>query len=196
MHPEQLAYVLYTSGSYWASPRESRSGTARFSNFLMSMRETPGLCEHDTLLAVTPLSFDIAGLELFLPLITGAQIVLATEAQARDGHALKRLLEIYPITVMQATPASWRLLLAGGWAGAGAQGLKALCGGEALQAELAAQLQARRVQLWNMCGPTETTVWSSTRAVALSARSDDAPPASTPPAAGHCRHRSNDSPCA
>jgi len=108
---------------------------------------------------VTPISFDIAALELFLPLITGATVVIASKDILSNpsmiGHAIKH----YKITMMQATPATWQLLIDTGWQGE--PGLKALCGGEALTRKLADQLLKRTGQLWNMYGPTETTVWSS-----------------------------------
>jgi non-ribosomal peptide synthetase component F len=105
------------------------------------------------------LSFDIAALEIFLPLGVGARIVLANEMQAKDGAALASLLQDSGATILQATPAGWRMLLAGGWRGA--RGLKGLCGGEALPPDLARQLVEAGVGLWNMYGPTETTIWSS-----------------------------------
>ncbi|RYZ33774.1 MAG: non-ribosomal peptide synthetase, partial [Myxococcaceae bacterium] len=124
------------------------------------MQEAPGLTSQDVLLAVTTLSFDIAVLELFLPLTTGAQVVLASRDTAADGPLLKAALESQGVTVMQATPSTWRLLLEAGWQPR--PGFKALCGGEALPRELAEALLARVGSLWNMYGPTETTVWSTT----------------------------------
>jgi acyl-coenzyme A synthetase/AMP-(fatty) acid ligase/acyl carrier protein len=123
------------------------------------MREKPGLQPNDRLLAVTTLSFDIAGLELFLPLITGAQVILASRAAAADGRLLLKLIKDSGATVLQATPAPWRLLLEAGWTGA--PGFKILCGGEALPRDLANQLVSRG-EVWNMYGPTETTIWSAT----------------------------------
>jgi thioesterase domain-containing protein/acyl carrier protein len=108
--------------------------------------------------AVTTLSFDIAVLELQLPLMVGATIVIASRDETIDGHALRGLLEEHRATVMQATPVTWRMLLEAGWRG---NGIKALVGGEALPRNLADQLSALGVELWNMYGPTETTVWST-----------------------------------
>jgi amino acid adenylation domain-containing protein len=156
--PEALAYVLYTSGST-GRPKGVQIAHRSVVNFLSSMRRAPGLTPDDVLLSVTTLSFDIAGLELFLPLTTGARVVLVRAAVAADGDALLRALTTSGATVMQATPATWRLLLAAGWQGT--PGLKALCGGEALPGELAAGLLARCDSLWNMYGPTETTIWST-----------------------------------
>ena len=123
------------------------------------MQQEPGLGGDDRLLAVTTLSFDIAALELFLPLLTGARLVLASGETARDGVRLQRRLQEAEITVMQATPATWRLLLETGWAGD--RNLRIWCGGEALTRELAEQLLPRCAALWNMYGPTETTIWSA-----------------------------------
>src|SRR5262249_7004751 len=128
-------------------------------NFLTSMAEQPGLEAGDTLLAVTTLSFDIAGLELYLPLMLGARVVLASRDEAMDALKLTGLLVQSQATVMQATPATWRMLLDGGWEGD--TGLKALCGGEALSSELASRLREHCGALWNLYGPTETTIWSS-----------------------------------
>lgn len=155
---EDDAYVIYTSGST-GKPKGVRVPHRAVVNLLSSLAREPGLHEHDVMLAVTTLSFDIAVSELLLPLVIGAQIVLATREQATDGQALRALLEESGATTMQATPATWRMLLETGWSGARA--LKALCGGEALPAELAGALLTRVSQLWNMYGPTETTVWST-----------------------------------
>ena len=123
------------------------------------MREKPGLTQNDVLLAVTTLSFDIAGLEFFLPLTVGALVVIASVEATADAAQLVSLLERHRITVMQATPATWHLLLEANWTGN--PNLKILCGGEAWSSELAEQLLPRCGSLWNMYGPTEATVWSS-----------------------------------
>jgi acyl-coenzyme A synthetase/AMP-(fatty) acid ligase len=128
-------------------------------NFLTAMRERPGITPNDVLVAVTTLSFDIAVLELFLPLTVGATAVIATREVSTDGAALGRLLESENATMMQATPATWRLLFDAGWTGR--PKLRALCGGEALPIDLANRLQPAVLELWNMYGPTETTVWST-----------------------------------
>ena len=156
--PDDVAYVLYTSGST-GKPKGVRVGQRGVVNFLASMRHAPGMTMNDQLLSVTTLSFDIAALELFLPLCVGAEIVLATYEESRDGLLLRRLLEQHPITVMQATPVTWRFLLESGWKGD--PGLTALCGGEPMTLDLAEALLARVGRLWNMYGPTETTVWST-----------------------------------
>jgi amino acid adenylation domain-containing protein len=152
------AYVIYTSGST-GRPKGVEIEHRSLTNFLCSMAREPGLKETDVLLAVTTLAFDIAGLELFLPLITGAQIVLASRETALDGFALGRLLSTSGATVMQATPATWRILFEAGWKGN--RWLRALCGGEAMDRDLAARLVSTCGSVWNMYGPTETTIWSS-----------------------------------
>lgn len=152
------AYIIYTSGST-GRPKGVAVPHAAVSNFLASMAREPGMVASDRLLAVTTLSFDIAVLELLLPLAVGAQIVLASHDDARDGQALGRLIERHQVTMMQATPATWRMLIDAGWMGG--PEFKALVGGEALSQDLASQLLVRVGELWNMYGPTETTVWST-----------------------------------
>ena len=158
--PNDLAYVIYTSGST-GRPKGVQVPHRSVANFLWSMRRRPGLDGDDRLLAVTTLSFDIAVLELYLPLLAGARVVIAGADVAADGAQLAELLDTSGATVMQATPATWRMLLAAGWEGAPAL-RKVLCGGEALTPDLAAALLEQKVELWNMYGPTETTVWSTT----------------------------------
>ncbi|WP_414582651.1 amino acid adenylation domain-containing protein [Scytonema sp. PCC 10023] len=161
--PDNLAYVIYTSGST-GKPKGVQIPHGALSNFLQAMRQTPGLTEQDTLLAVTTISFDIAALELFLPLIVGARLVVTSREVASDGVQLSAKLTDSKATVIQATPATWQLLLAAGWAGN--HSLKVLCGGEALPGHLANQLLDRCGSLWNMYGPTETTIWSAASQVA------------------------------
>lgn len=156
--PEDLAYVIYTSGST-GRPKGVEIEHRQFVAFLRAMEAAPGLGPDDVLLSVTTISFDIAGLELWGPLTRGGCVVIAPTSAQGDGAALASLIEREAVTVLQATPATWRLLLASGWAGA--PRLKALCGGEAMPRELAADLVGRVGELWNMYGPTETTVWSS-----------------------------------
>jgi non-ribosomal peptide synthetase component F len=155
---EAIAYVIYTSGST-GKPKGVCVPHRAVANFLSSMRREPGLAADDRLLAVTTLSFDIAVLELLLPITSGACVVIATRGEIIDGRALSELIHARAISVMQATPSTWRMLIEAGWSGR--CGLKALCGGEALPADLAGKLIERCDSLWNMYGPTETTVWSS-----------------------------------
>ena len=156
--PEQLAYVIYTSGST-GQPKGVQIPHRALVNFLVTMGETPGLNDDDVLVAVTTLSFDIAGLELYLPLVNGARVVVASAQTAGDPRALASLLESSAATIMQATPTTWRMLLDSGWAPE--TPIKALCGGEALPVVLADRLVALGLELWNMYGPTETTIWST-----------------------------------
>ena len=161
------AYVIYTSGST-GTPKGVVLPHAAVSNFLESMRTEPGLRASDRIVAVTTLSFDIAVLELLLPLWVGATTVIASREQAGDGRLLRDLILANDVNVMQATPATWRLLLEAGFTPP--QGFVALCGGEALPLDLAEQLRQQCAALWNMYGPTETTVWSTTWKVAPRAR--------------------------
>ena len=161
--PEDLAYVIYTSGST-GKPKGVEVRHAALVNLLESMQEAPGMNETDKLLAVTTLSFDIAGLEMFLPLVSGGRLVVAGKTAVADGVALGELLKTSGATMMQATPVSWRLLLDGGWK-AGPRGLKALCGGEAMPRELAGRLLEAGAEVWNLYGPTETTIWSTVEKV-------------------------------
>ena len=156
--PEDLAYVIYTSGST-GRPKGVQVEHRNVVSFLAAMRREPGMDASDVLLAVTTMSFDIAGLEIWLPLCVGARVVIASRTDLIDGQRLIDLLEQYGVTLLQATPATWRLLVDAGWAGR--PGLKALCGGEALQRDLASSLLLRVGELWNMYGPTETTIWST-----------------------------------
>jgi amino acid adenylation domain-containing protein len=161
--PDDVAYVIYTSGST-GRPKGVQVEHRNAVSFLEAMRREPGLRASDVLLAVTTLSFDIAGLEIWLPLSVGAKVVLASKADVLIGAKLIELIERHRVTAMQATPSTWRLLLEAGWSGK--SDLKALCGGEAMPVDLAAALLPKVAQLWNMYGPTETTIWSTTSRVA------------------------------
>jgi amino acid adenylation domain-containing protein len=162
VNPDNLAYVLFTSGSS-GKPKGVEISHRAVVNFLNSMREVPGMTAQDTLLSVTTLSFDIFGLEIWLPLTSGAKVVIASEEVARDGKGLATLMRLSGATVMQATPSTWRLLLEAGWEGN--PHLKILCGGESWPDELAEQLLPKCSTLWNMYGPTETTIWSAVHQV-------------------------------
>ena len=156
--PEDLAYVLYTSGST-GRPKGVNVTHGALANFLISMGQRPGLAADDVLAALTTISFDIAGLELYLPLTVGARIELVSRQVATDGRALAGLLSGTRATILQATPATWRLLLETNWRPANR--FRALCGGEPLSRQLADSLLERVDELWNMYGPTETTIWST-----------------------------------
>ncbi|MFB2976514.1 amino acid adenylation domain-containing protein [Microseira sp. BLCC-F43] len=152
-----LAYVIYTSGST-GKPKGVQIQHGAVVNFLTSMRQTPGITERDILLSVTTITFDIAGLELYLPLIVGASVVIASREVASDGIQLLAEIADSGATIMQATPATWRMLLE---AGLPKMPLKILCGGEALPQNLSQQLLDKCDSLWNLYGPTETTIWSA-----------------------------------
>jgi amino acid adenylation domain-containing protein len=156
--PGDPGYLIYTSGST-GKPKGVVVPHRAIVNFLTSMAREPGLTGDDVLVAVTTLSFDIAVLELQLPLTLGASAVIATRDETVDGRALGALLEQHRATVMQAAPVTWRMLLEAGWTGRAP--FKALVGGETMPKDLADQLIARGVEVWNMYGPTETTVWST-----------------------------------
>ncbi len=162
LSPENLAYVIHTSGST-GLPKGVQVPHRALANFLHSMRNDAGLTAADRLLAVTTLSFDIAALELFLPLVIGAQVVIAALETSTDAQQLAQALEDHEISAMQATPATWRMLVDSGWQGT--PGLKVLCGGEALPRDLAGELLARGASLVNLYGPTETTIWSASQPV-------------------------------
>ncbi|WP_420126319.1 amino acid adenylation domain-containing protein, partial [Longimicrobium sp.] len=162
LSPAHLAYVIYTSGST-GRPKGVAVPHRGVVNLLGSMREIVGMEPADRLLAVTTYAFDISVLEIFLPLLHGAATIVLPRERAADPSPLAEAIRVYAPTVMQATPATWRMLVSAGWEGA--PGMRALCGGEALPAELAAAVRQRVGGLWNVYGPTETTIWSTTEAV-------------------------------
>jgi amino acid adenylation domain-containing protein len=159
--PSALAYVIFTSGST-GRPKGVRVRQRGLSAFLAAMAQRPGLTETDRVLAVTTVSFDIAALELFGPLVVGGAVRLATVEDALDGARLAALMAQDGTTVFQATPATYKLLLTADWQ---APNVKALCGGEALPRDLAEAILPCCGALWNMYGPTETTIWSSVERV-------------------------------
>jgi amino acid adenylation domain-containing protein len=156
--PSDLAYMIFTSGST-GKPKGVQIEHRSLTNLLQSMERMPGFLPSDTLLAVTTLAFDIAGLEIYLPLLAGGRVVIASRATASDGRLLISLLERSGASVMQATPATWRLLFESGWRGD--PKLKVLVGGDTLPLDLGKQLVSSCGQVWNMYGPTETTIWSA-----------------------------------
>jgi amino acid adenylation domain-containing protein len=160
--PSGLAYVIFTSGST-GRPKGVEIQHRALLNFLESMRREPGLREGERLLAITTVSFDIAALELFLPLVVGGEVELVAHADCVDAERLRDRLESSRPDVMQATPTTWRMLVEAGWAGS--PGLRILSGGEPLSRELADELLRRGKCLWNMYGPTETTIWSTVHEV-------------------------------
>ena len=161
-----LAYVIFTSGST-GQPKGVGIEHRAVTNLLASFRRALRLGRHDRFVAVTTLSFDIALLELLLPLVCGADLVIATADEAREPDRLRSLIERTAATAMQATPQTWRLLESAGGVPAGLR--LRLCGGETLPADLADLLTAPGVVLWNLYGPTETTVWSAAGVVTSAA---------------------------
>ncbi|WP_406191911.1 amino acid adenylation domain-containing protein [Streptomyces sp. NBC_01017] len=157
-HPHHLAYVIYTSGST-GLPKGVAVDHAALASFLRSVAERPGLGADDRVLALTPLSFDISILELFLPLTRGATVVMAPRAANTDPELLAATIAEAGVSVVQATPTTWRMLLASGWTDG--HGRVLLSGGEPLDPQLARDLLATGGSLWNLYGPTEATVWAT-----------------------------------
>jgi amino acid adenylation domain-containing protein/FkbH-like protein len=155
---QSLAYIIYTSGST-GKPKGVKVHHQSVVNLISCMLRTPGISENDVLLAVVTLSFDMSVYELFLPLSAGAAIVVADSQDIRDGKTLINLIEKHNITILQAAPSLYYLLLASGWKGK--TNLKALCGGEALTSSIVDKILPMVGELWNCYGPTETTVYST-----------------------------------
>ncbi|RAN35588.1 non-ribosomal peptide synthetase [Hyphomonas pacifica] len=166
--PEDVAYVIYTSGST-GRPKGVEVEHRNLAAFLVAMRDEPGIKPGQTLLSVTTPSFDIFGLEAWLPLSSGARMVVAARETALDGRALAALMDSEGVDILQATPATWNVLIETGWKGR--EGMKALCGGESLPHALAEGLVQRVGEVWNMYGPTETTIWSTVQRIT---KADDA----------------------
>ncbi|MDB4286020.1 amino acid adenylation domain-containing protein [bacterium] len=158
VNSDNLAYIIYTSGST-GKPKGVMMNHYSLVNFFWSMRNSPGMDQDAVVLALASISFDISTLEIFLPLMVGAKVVVASEEMTTNPLLIGETINLHHINIMQATPATWQLLLDTGWTGK--PGLKALCGGEAITRRMADQLLGRVGSLWNMYGPTETTVWSS-----------------------------------
>ena len=161
-NPESIAYLLYTSGST-GKPKGVPITNKSLVNLLLSMAKEPGIKETDKQLAVTTISFDIANVELFSPLLNGATIVMVDSETARDGRLLIELLRSKKITILQATPTTWKMLLETNWEEK--LKLKACCGGEALTKELAQKILSKCESLWNMYGPTEVTIVSTVKEI-------------------------------
>jgi len=154
----ELMYIIYTSGST-GKPKGVEVTHQNVVNFLQSMQQRPGFTSADKLLSVTTIAFDIAVLEIFLPLVSGGTVEIASKSMCNDAPLLLERLNRGDITVMQATPTTWRMLIQFGWGGSSK--LKALVGGEALPSDILPELISNTAELWNMYGPTETTVWST-----------------------------------
>lgn len=155
--PGDLAYIIYTSGST-GRPKGVMVRHRSLTNVLWAMREAPGISRSDRMLALATISFDIATLDMLLPLIAGASVAIASTDSSLEPHQLRQLVEGSRITVLQTTPVAWRMLAEAGWKAN--PGFKMLCGGEALPRALANKLLESGGELWNCYGPTEITIWS------------------------------------
>lgn len=175
--PDDLAYLIFTSGST-GRPKGVPITRAAMMNFLLAMADKPGIAAEDRVLALTTISFDISVLELFLPLIAGATVYVVSKRDSLDPQSLSRVIDEKRLTLMQATPATWRLLYDYGWRPQRHQ--KLLCGGEAFPLSLANGLVACAGEVWNMYGPTEATVWSSCHRVTASDLQDGRIPLGDP----------------
>ena len=163
LHGDDVAYVLFTSGST-GRPKGVRILQRNLVNFLGSMLQAPGFSAEDALVAVTTLSFDISGLELYLPLLCGGRVVIADDEEVTDPQALAAVIRDCDVSILQTTPTLLRMLLDGAGDDA-VTGLKLLVGGEALPRSLADRALSHASELWNMYGPTETTIWSTVQRV-------------------------------
>jgi amino acid adenylation domain-containing protein len=163
-NPDTLAYILYTSGST-GKPKGVAIEQHSLVNLLLSVQRSPGMNADDIILGITTISFDIAELEMFLPLVSGAQLIIVDSEVARDGRALLDIIQTERVSIMQATPFTWRMIMQSGWNKR--LPLKAFCGGEAMGKDLAERLLERCDELWNMYGPTETTIYSTIKKVTL-----------------------------
>lgn len=155
---EDIAYILYTSGST-GKPKGVQIRHLNLINYLLSMKKEPGITAADKVLAVTTISFDIAGLDIYWPLISGAQLLVVNSETAKDGRLLLDIVKEEKVSIMQATPYTWRMMIEAGWDSL--LPLKVLCGGEALPKDLTTKLLKRCTELWNLYGPTETTIYST-----------------------------------
>ena len=153
---EVPAYVIYTSGSTGV-PKGVIIPRAALDNVLEAMLSDVRMGPEHVFLSITPVSFDISALEIYMPLMSGAQVVLATYDQSVDGQAIRQLIEANAVTTLQATPSLWSLILEAGWTPQ--PGFRILCGGEALPQDLADRLCAQGAELYHLYGPTEATVW-------------------------------------
>jgi amino acid adenylation domain-containing protein len=156
--PHRLAYILYTSGST-GRPKGVEISQAALVNLLLAMRDQPGCSPDDTVLAITTFTFDISILELFLPLVCGARLVLADTQAVLDPERLTHLINHHHVSLAQATPVTWKMLVQADWHPA--RRIKGITGGEKLPEDLARELVSRNVEFWNQYGPTETTIYST-----------------------------------
>lgn len=162
LYPETIAYVIYTSGTT-GIPKGVSVSRGSLDNFLTSMSHYFLNEAHAIALATTTFTFDIAALELFLPIWQHKTLFLANEREHKDPLNIGALLQAHPITLLQGTPSFWSMLYASGWQGK--EDLVALCGGEPLTAQIAKHLLPHVLSLWNMYGPTEATIWCSLKEI-------------------------------
>lgn len=160
--PQDTAYIIYTSGST-GNPKGVEIGHQSLLNFLTSIQQVPGITENDVLFSVTTYSFDISILEFFAPLISGATLYIANQNLLSEPNLIIRKLEELKPTIIQATPSFYQMLFNANWQGD--KQLKILCGGDLLSESLAQKLISHSSALWNMYGPTETTIWSSVKKI-------------------------------
>ncbi|TDW48165.1 amino acid adenylation domain-containing protein [Flavobacterium sp. 270] len=162
IYSNDTAYIIYTSGST-GNPKGVQIGHQSLLNFLCSMQQKPGVSSNDILFSVTTYSFDISILEFFAPLISGATLYIATQEVLKDPFAIIQKIEEIEPTIIQATPSFYQMLFNADWQGS--KKLKVLCGGDLLSEALAEKLIENSLEIWNMYGPTETTIWSSLRKI-------------------------------
>ncbi|TCN55438.1 amino acid adenylation domain-containing protein [Flavobacterium circumlabens] len=160
--PNDTAYIIYTSGST-GNPKGVEIGHQSLLNFLISMQQKPGVALNDTFFSVTTYSFDISILEFFVPLISGATLYVANQSVLADPNLILQKIEEVQPTIIQATPSFYQMLFHAGWQGD--KRLKVMCGGDLLSEALAEKLIENSFELWNMYGPTETTIWSSIKKI-------------------------------
>ncbi len=160
--PEDTAYIIYTSGST-GNPKGVEIGHRSLTNFLTSMKNQPGIDSSDTFFSVTTYSFDISILEFFTPLISGAELYVANKETLSNPELIIEKIEQITPTILQATPSFYQMLFNAGWNGNNK--LKVLCGGDLLSESLAEKLIKNTLEVWNMYGPTETTIWSSIKKI-------------------------------
>ena len=165
IHADNTAYVLFTSGST-GRPKGVRVTHRNLVNFLISMQSEPGISKHDVVLAHTTVAFDIAYLELFLPLFSGASLHMVSRTVAVDPFQLTGQLNKVGVSFIQATPGFWQMMIDVDWKPEIA--VKALVGGEASSSSLVQGILDRVDELWNMYGPTETTIWSTCKRLTVS----------------------------